>query len=122
MAGNNVFTLDSAYLLRLRTRIMNEIRYAEYQVSGTWHRTTIQTSQLLSDGRVEVAFIIDHTIAGNITVTGVRLYDENGDKIGEKSTSITREDATEGISYTVRIKLFQAVENSENTGAYDEIQ
>lgn len=121
MAESNVFTFDSAYLVRMRTRIMNEIRYAEYKVGSTWYRTTIQTAQILSDGRVEVVFVIDHTIVGNITVTGVRLYDKNGDKIGEKSTSITREDATEGIAYTVRIKLFQAVENSTNTGAYDEI-
>jgi len=121
MAESNVFTFDSAYLLRQRTRIMNEIRYADYKVGSAWHRTNIQTKQILSDGRVEVVFVIDHTVAGNITVTGVRLYDENGDMVGEKSTSITREDATEGISYTVRIKLFQAVENSGNTGAYDEI-
>ena len=121
MAESNVFTFDSAYLVRQRMRIMREIRYADYQVGNTWHRANIESSRILSDGRVEVVFIIDHTIAGNITVTGVRLYDENGEKIGEKSTSITREDATEGIAYTVRIKLFQAVENSGNTGAYDEI-
>lgn len=119
MAENTVFTLDAAYLVRLRTRVMREIRYAEYKVGSTWHRTDIQTAQILSDGRVEVVFVIDHTVAGNITVTGVRLYDANGDKIGEKATSITRADATEGISYTVRIKLFQAVANSTNTGAYD---
>ena len=119
MAESNVFTLDSAYLGRLRTRVMKEIRYAEYKVGSTWYRTDIQTSQILSDGRVEVVFVIDHTVAGNITVTGVRLYDENGEKIGEKTTSITRADATEGISYTVRFRLFQAVDNSTNTGAYD---
>lgn len=121
MAESNVFTLDSSYLSRKRTQIMREIRYAEYKVGSTWYRTDIQTSQILADGRVEVVFVIDHTIAGNITVTGVRLYDANGDKIGEKTTSITRADATEGIAYTVRFKLFQAVENSSNTGVYDEI-
>ena len=121
MAESNVFTLDSGYLARKRQQIMQEIRFAEYKVGTTWHRTDIQTSQILSDGRVEVVFVIDHTVAGNITVTGVRLYDKNGDKVGEKVTSITREDATEGIAYTVRFKLFQAVENSSNTGVYDEI-
>lgn len=119
MAESTVFTLDSDYLTRIRNRVKNEIRYAEYQVSGTWHRVDIQTAQILSDGRVEVVFVIDHTIAGNITVTGVRLYDFNGELIGSKTTSITREDATEGISYTVRFKIIQVVDNDSNTGAYD---
>ena len=117
--ASNVFTLDSGYLTRKKTQMMNEIRYAEYKVGNTWHRTDIQTKQILSDGRVEVVFVIDHTIAGSITVTGVRLYDANGDLVGSKTTSITRADATEGISYTCRFRLFQVVENETNTGAYD---
>lgn len=117
--ASNVFTLDSGYLARKKTQIMNEIRYAEYKVGNTWYRTDIQTAQILSDGRVEVVFVIDHTIAGNITVTGVRLYDRNGDLIGSKTTSITRADATEGISYTCRFNLFQVIANDSNTGAYD---
>jgi len=117
--ASNVFTLDSGYLNRKKQQMMNEIRYAEYKVGDTWHRTDIQTAQILSDGRVEVVFVIDHTIAGSITVTGVRLYDRNGELVGSKTTSITREDATEGISYTCRFRLFQVVENEDNTGAYD---
>lgn len=119
MAESNVFTLDSAYLLRKKTQIMNEIRYAEYKVGNTWYRTDIQTKQILADGRIEVVFVIDNTVTGNITVTGARLYDKNGDLIGSKTTSITREDATEGISYTVRFGVFQVVENSSGTGQYD---
>ena len=117
--ANNVFTLDSGYLTRKKQQIMNEIRYAEYKVGNTWYRTDIQTAQILSDGRVEVVFVIDHTITGNITVTGVRLYDRNGDLVGSRTTSITRADATEGISYACRFNLFQVVENEDNTGAYD---
>ena len=119
MAESNVFTLDSGYLTRKKQQLMSEIRYAEYKVGNPWHRTDIQTSQILADGRVEVVFVIDHTIAGNITVTGVRLLDYNGNLVGSKTTSITREDATEGISYTCRFRLFQVVENESNTGAYD---
>ena len=111
MAENNVFTLDSGYLTRKKQQLMSEIRYAEYKVGNTWHRTDIQTAQILSDGRVEVVFVIDHTIAGNITVTGVRLLDYNGALVGSKTT--------EGISYTCRFRLFQVVENENNTGAYD---
>ena len=117
--ASNVFTLDSGYLLRKKTQMMNEIRYAEYKVGSTWYRTDIQTAQILADGRVEVVFVIDHTIAGSITITGVRLYDRNGELVGSKDTSITRADATEGISYTCRFRLFQVIENDDRTGAYD---
>lgn len=119
MAESNVFTLDSGFMTRQKTRIMNDIRYAEYKVGNTWHRADVTDKRILSDGRIEAVFVIDHTIAGNITVTGVRLLDRNGDLIGGRTTSITRADATEGISYAVRFKVFQVVENTSNTGAYD---
>lgn len=119
MADSNVFTLDSGYLLRQKTRIMNDIRFAEYKVGNTWYTADIQEKQILSDGRIEVVFVIDHTVTGNITVTYVRLKDQNGDLVGSKATSITRADATEGISYAVRFKVFQVVENTDYTGAYD---
>jgi hypothetical protein len=115
----NVFTLDSAYLTAKRTDIKNDIAYARYKVGSTWYQAAIQSAEVTSDGRVEVTFIIDHTVAGNITVTGVELYDHNGVRIGSKTVSITRADATEGILYLCRFSLFQVVENSSSTGAYD---
>lgn len=117
--ASNVFTLDSGYLTRKKTQMMNEIRYAEYKVGSTWHRTDIQTAQILSDGRIEVVFVIDHTVAGNITVTGIRLRDRNGELVGSRDVSITRADATEGISYACRFRLFQVVENESGRGEYD---
>lgn len=115
----DVFTLDSAYLTSKRTEIKNDISYARYKVGSTWYNAQIQSATVLNDGRVEVTFIIDHTVVGNITVTGVELYDHNGVRIGSKATSITRADATEGILYVCRFSLFQVVENNTNTGAYD---
>lgn len=114
-----VFTLDSAYLTNKRTQIKNDIAYARYKVGSTWYRANIESAIILNDGRVEVKFIIDHTVSGNITVTGVELYDHNGTRIGGKTVSITRADAVEGIMYVCRFKLFQVVENNSNTGAYD---
>ena len=115
----NVFTLDSAYLAKKRAEIKREIAYARYKVGNTWHRARIEDADVLADGRVEVTFLIDHTVSGNITVTGVELYDHNGVRVGGKSVSITRADATEGILYVCRLRLFQVVENAQNTGAYD---
>ena len=115
----DVFTLDSSYLAEKRTEIKNDISYARYKVGSTWYQASIQSATVLSDGRVEVTFLIDPTVSGNITVTGVELYDHNGSRIGSKTVSITRADATEGILYVCRFNLFQVVENSSNTGAYD---
>ena len=115
----DVFTLDSAYLTSKRSEIKNDIAYARYKVGSTWYQAAIQSAEVLNNGRVEVMFLIDHTVSGNITVTGVELYDYNGVRIGSKTVSITRADATEGILYVCRFSLFQVVENSSNTGAYD---
>ena len=115
----DVFTLDSAYLTSKRSEIKNDIAYARYKVGSTWYQAAIQSAEVLNNGRVEVMFLIDHTVSGNITVTGVEVYDYNGVRIGSKTVSITRADATEGILYVCRFSLFQVVENSSNTGAYD---
>lgn len=117
--AENVFTLDSGFLTREKTRIMKDIRYADYKVGSTWYTADVEEKRILSDGRIEVVFIIDHTVVGNITVTAIRLKDKNGDLIGSRNVSITRADATEGISYAVRFRVFQVVENTSSTGAYD---
>lgn len=115
----DVFTLDSSYLSNKRTEIKNDVAYARYKVGGSWYQAAIQNATVLNNGVVEVTFLIDHTVSGNITVTGVELYDHNGVRIGSRTVSITRADATEGILYVCRFSLFQVVENSSSTGAYD---
>lgn len=115
----DVFTLDSNYLAAKRKEIKNDISYARYKVGSTWYQAAIQKAEVLNSGVVEVTFLIDHTVSGNITVTGVELYDHNGVRIGSKTVSITRADATEGILYVCRFQLFQITENSSKTGAYD---
>lgn len=117
----DVFTLDSAYLAAKRQQIRDDIAYARYKVGSTWYTASIQNATVLNDGRVEVTFLIDHTVSGNITVTGVELYDRNGVRIGSRTVSIARADATEGILYVCRFSLFQIVENAGGTGAYDRL-
>lgn len=119
MAETNVFTLDDSYLDLKRRQIGNDVVYARYKVGSTWYKADIEKAEVLNDGRVEVTFIIDHTVSGNITVTGIELYNRGGVRIGSKTVSITRADATEGILYVCRFSLFQIIRNSENTGAYD---
>lgn len=115
----DVFTLDSVYLNAKRNGIKHDIASARYKVGNTWYNAPIQSVEVLNDGRVEVKFLIDHTVSGNITISAIELYDNNGVRIGSKAVSITRAAATEGILYVCRIALFQVVDNASNTGAYD---
>lgn len=114
-----VFTLDDAYLDGKRQQIKNDVSYARYKVGDNWYRANIESAVVLDSGRIEVTFVIDHTVTGNITVTAVELYNRNGVRIGSKDVQITRGDATEGILYVCRFSLFQVTPNNENTGAYD---
>ena len=52
-----------------------------------------------------VTFVIDHTVAGNITVTEVQLYDHSGILWASKGENITRADAQEGILYRFRFTI-----------------
>lgn len=115
----NVLTYDSAYLDEKRNDMKNDVAYARYKVGNSWYQTAIESASILADGRIEVTFIIDHTVSGNITVTGVELYNHNGTRIASKTVSITRADAVEGIMYVCRLSLFQVVPNTSGTGAYD---
>lgn len=117
----DVFTLDSNYIASIRKRIANDVAYAQYKVGSSWHKAKIESAEVLSDGRIEVKFIIDHTISGNITVTSIELYDHEKARIGSRVVSITRADATEGILYVCRFNVFQVVENKGKTGTYDKL-
>jgi len=117
----DVFTLDSSYLARKRKEIADDIATAKYKVGSSWYTAKIESTEVLSDGRVEVKFIIDHTVTGNITVTRVELYDWSGRLIGGKNVSVTRADAVEGILYVCRLSLFQVTKNSSGSGSYDAV-
>ena len=116
---SDVLTYDSAYLNKKRAGIRDDVAYARYKVGASWYRAAIQSATILQSGLIEVTFLIDHTVSGNITVTGVELYDHNDTRIASKTVSITRADATEGILYVCRLSLFQVTPNTNRTGAYD---
>lgn len=115
----DVLTYDSAYLNAKRQEIKNDIAYARYKVGSTWYKTSIVDATILADGRVEIRFVVDHTVSGNITVTAIELYDHGGTRVASKTVSITRQDVQEGILYACRLALFQVVPNTSGRGAYD---
>lgn len=89
----------------LRNHLKNSIAYARYKVGSSYYKADIETAEILADGRIAVTFIIDHTVAGNITVTEVQLFDHNGVLWASKAESITRQDAQEGILYRFRFTI-----------------
>ena len=99
--------LTSSALNSLRNHLKNSIAYARYKVGSTYYQAEIQAAEVLADGRIAVTFIIDHTVAGNITVTEVQLFDHNGTLWASKAESITRKDAQEGILYRFRFTIIE---------------
>lgn len=97
--------LTSAALNSIRKHLKESIAYAQYKVGGSYYKADIQTAEVLADGRIAITFIIDHTIAGNITVTEVQLYDHNGVLWASKAESITRAAVQEGILYRFRFTV-----------------
>nr|WP_295277627.1 hypothetical protein [uncultured Blautia sp.] len=117
--GSTIFVFDKNYLEKKRAEIQSEIAYARYEVAGMWFESKIEAATVLTDGRIEVTFLIDYTKSNSYTVTTVELYDYNGLRIGSKSVNITRKNNSDGILYSCRFSLFQIKESVNNTGAYD---
>lgn len=97
--------LSSAALNSMRNHLKNNIAYAQYKVGSTYYKADIQTAEVLADGRIAITFIIDHSVAGNITVTEVQLFDHNGTLWASKTENITRKDVQEGILYRFRFTI-----------------
>lgn len=97
--------LSSAALTSMRNHLKNNIAYARYKVGSTYYKADIQTAEVLADGRIAITFVIDHSVAGNITVTEVQLFDHNGTLWASKTESITRKDVQEGILYRFRFTI-----------------
>lgn len=91
--------LSSTALTALKNCIKDNVAYAQYKVGSTYYKADIRSAYIMDDGRVAITFIIDHTVAGDITVTEVQLYDHNGSLWANKAESITRRDVQEGILY-----------------------
>lgn len=97
--------LSEHALTSIRNHLKGNIAYAMYKVGSSYHRAEINDASLLEDGRISITFTIDHSVAGDITVTEVQLYDHSGILWASKTESITRLDAQEGILYRFRFTI-----------------
>lgn len=97
--------LTNTALQSMRMHLKNSIAYAMYKVGDTYYKADIQNASLMEDGRIAITFVIDHTVAGNVTVTEVQLYDHNGALWASKAEGITRSAVQEGILYRFRFSV-----------------
>ena len=95
-------------LAALKGALADGIDHARYKVGDVYHNAEIVESQVLEDGHVSIGFLIDHTLAGNLTVTEVQLVNAGGAVWASKAVSITRAAATEGILYRFRFAITEA--------------
>lgn len=91
--------LSNIALTALKNCIKDNVAYAKYKVGSTYYQVPIQSAEIISDGRVAITFLVDHTVPGNITVTEVQLYDHSGRLWASKGENITRKALQEGILY-----------------------
>lgn len=100
--------LTNTALTSLRNHMIKSIAYARYKVGDSYHRAAIETAEIQADGRIAVTFVIDHSVAGDITVTQVQLCDYKGNVWAQKAENITRRDVQEGVLYRFRFMIDEA--------------
>lgn len=91
--------LTTTALTALKNCIKSNISLARYKVGSTYHDAPINSADILTDGRLAITFLIDHTVTGNITVTEAQLLDRNRNIWAAKPENITRKAVQEGILY-----------------------
>ena len=78
------------YLNDRRGEILRSIQRAQYQVNGgTWYNGEINSKEIT--GQNVVIFVSVPSSGTADTITGVRVYDNNGRLAGEQTISLRRE-------------------------------
>ena len=97
-----MFTANA--LLGIKKYIQRTVLYARYKV-GSYYRTDIKKISINSSGQVEIDFIVDHTLPGDIKITEVQLFDTENNLWLSKAESITRKARQEGVFYRFTIDV-----------------
>jgi hypothetical protein len=81
------------------------IAYARYKAGGTYYKADISSVSVLPDGKLAVDFIIDHSVPGDINITEVQLFNNEGVLWLSKPESLTRKNLQEGILYRFKFTI-----------------
>jgi hypothetical protein len=96
--------LTSAALQGYRDFTKRRVSYARYLIDSTWHKTRIESVETLSNGIVEISFMIELE-SGSGTVTQVQLYDTDNQLWLSKNESLKMSDVSEGYLYVVQLNI-----------------
>lgn len=96
--------LTSAALQGYRDFTKRRVSYARYLIGPTWHKTRIESVETLSNGIVEISFMIELE-SGSGTVTQVQLYDTDNQLWLSKNESLKMSDVSEGYLYVVQLNI-----------------
>lgn len=99
--------LTTSALNGIKDHIRKTISYAMYKIGSSYYRAPI--SQTAVDGSgVTVDVVISHESAGNITVSEIQLYDNNGQLWLSKAESVSRTSVQEGILYRFKFTITES--------------
>ena len=96
--------LTSAALQGYRDFTKRQVSYARYLIGSTWHKTRTESVEMLSNGIVEISFMIELE-SGSGTVTQVQLYDTDNQLWLSKTESLRMSDVSEGYLYVVMLNI-----------------
>ena len=97
--------LTANALSGIKDYIRKTISYAMYKIGSTYYSVPIASAEVTADGCVTVSVTISHEDAGNITVSEIQLYDNNGQLWLSKAENITRTSVQEGILYRFKFSV-----------------
>lgn len=96
--------LSATALQGYRNYTKRKVSYARYKVGSTWYTTKIRSVEVLSNGIVEISFMIE-LVSGSGTVSEVQVYDTDNQLWLSKTESLKMSDVSEGFYYVVRLDI-----------------
>ena len=97
--------LTAAALTGFKDHVKRHIAYARYKVGNTWYRVDNINAYTATSGYVNIDFMIDPALTGEITISQVQLYDTAGALWADKAESIVRRTTQEGVFYRFQIAI-----------------
>lgn len=96
--------LTNTALADIRNYIKRRVAYAKFKVGSTYYKSNIESVKVLSNGIVEIAFMIE-LASGSGTVSEIQLYNTEQQLWLSKAESLKLNDVSEGFCYVVRINV-----------------
>lgn len=90
----------------IKEYLKNVVSYAEYRSGNTWTKIPIDHVETLTDGRIAIYVMFDHTAPNQIT--GIRFYHRNGFLWAGGAENLNKEEFEEGVLYRYTIRITQS--------------